>query len=139
MIRAQQESINSLKQILSQLLEDKKKKPKAKTSSKKSKSKWKEGESSSSAHTEEEDQSSSELSKPLSEKEGNSENTSTHSKRMSKLEERLKTLANRKGLQESGVVRQYPAEWDFVLHPPMFKAPTLQALTVRGHRTIDLS
>ena len=57
MIHAQQESIDTLKQMLSQLLEDKKKKPKAKTPSKKSKGKWKEGKSSSSAHTEEEENS----------------------------------------------------------------------------------
>ena len=50
MIRAQQESIDSLKQMLLQLLEDKKK-HKTKTPSKKSKGKWKEGESSSSVYT----------------------------------------------------------------------------------------
>jgi len=44
MIRAQQESIDTLKQMLAQLLEDKKK-SNDKTSSKKSKGKWKEGES----------------------------------------------------------------------------------------------
>jgi len=49
-IRAQQESIDTLKQILSQLLKDKKKQ-KAKTPSKKSKGKRKKGESSSSANT----------------------------------------------------------------------------------------
>ena len=41
MIRAQQESIDNLKQILSQLLENKKKQPKAKTPSKKSKERGK--------------------------------------------------------------------------------------------------
>jgi len=56
MIRAQQESIDTLKQMLLQLLEDKKK-SKAKTPTKKSKGKRKEGESSSSAHTEEEEHS----------------------------------------------------------------------------------
>ena len=56
MIRVQQESIDTLKQMLAQLLEDKKK-SRAKTSSKKSKGKWKERESSSSAHIEEEEQS----------------------------------------------------------------------------------
>ena len=98
--------------MLSQLLEDKKKKPKAKTLSKKSKDKRKEGESSSSAHTEEEEHSNSELSKPSSEEEDNSENTSTHSKRISKLEQRLEALSSRKGLQEVGVVWSYPTEWD---------------------------
>jgi len=50
MIRAQKESIDKLKQMLSQLLGGRKK-PKAKTPSKKSKSKRKEGESSSSGGT----------------------------------------------------------------------------------------
>jgi len=59
MIRAQQESIDNIKQMISQLLEDKKKKPKAKTPSKKSKGKRKEGKSSSYAHTEEEEHSNS--------------------------------------------------------------------------------
>jgi len=53
MIHAQQESIDTLKQMLTQLLEDKKK-SNDKTSSKKSKGKRKEGESSSSVHIEEE-------------------------------------------------------------------------------------
>jgi len=44
MIRAQQESIDTLKQMFAQLLEDKKK-SNAQTSSKKSKGKRKEGES----------------------------------------------------------------------------------------------
>ena len=121
--------------MLSQLLEDKKKKPKAKTPSKKSKGTWKEGESSSSAHTEEKKHSNYELSKPLSEEEGNSENTSTHSKRMSKLEQRLEAIASQKGLQEAEVVRAYPAEWNLVPYPPKFKALTLQPSTARGHRT----
>jgi len=51
MIRAQQESIDTLKKMLSQLLEDKNKKLKTKTPSKKFEGKQKEGESSSSAHT----------------------------------------------------------------------------------------
>ena len=46
MIRAQQESIDTLKQMLAKFLEEKKK-LKAKTSSKKSNGKQKEGESSS--------------------------------------------------------------------------------------------
>jgi len=67
-------------------LRAKKKNPKAKTPSKKFKGKRKEEESSSSAHTEGEKHFNSELSKPSSEEEDNSENMSTHSKRMSKLE-----------------------------------------------------
>ena len=52
MIHAQQESIDSLKQMLAQLLEDKRKST-DKISSKKSKDKRKEGESSSFVHIEE--------------------------------------------------------------------------------------
>jgi len=132
MICAQQESIDSLKKMLSQLLENKKKKPKAKTPSKKSKGKRKEGKSSSSAHIEKEEHSKSELSKPSSEEEDNSENTSTHSNRMSKLEQRLEALVSRKGLQQVGVVWPYPAEWDPVPYPPKFKAPILQAFDGKG-------
>jgi len=52
MIRAQQESIDTLKQMLAQLLKDKKKSD-DKASSKKSKDKRKEGKSSSSVHIKE--------------------------------------------------------------------------------------
>ena len=97
MIHAHPESIDTLKQMLAQLLEDKKK-SKAITSSKKSKGKQKEGEGSSSVHIKEEKQSNSESSKSPSEEGGNSENRSTHSKRMNKLEQRLEVLTNRKGL-----------------------------------------
>ena len=100
--------------MLSQLLENKKKKLKTKTPSKKSKGKWKEGEGSSYAHTKEEEHSNSESFKPPSEEGGNSENGSTHSKRISKLKQRLEVLASQKGLQEAGVVRPYLAEWDLV-------------------------
>ena len=51
---------------------------------------------------------------------------------MTKLEQRLEALTNRKGLQEAGVVRPYPAEWDLVLYPPKFKAPTLQVFDGKG-------
>jgi len=81
MVRTQQEYIDSLKQMLSQLLEDKKK-PKAKTPSKKSKGKQKQGESSSSANTESEEHSYFEPPKSLSEEEDNLENRSSHSKQI---------------------------------------------------------
>ena len=95
--------------MLSQLLKGRRK-PNAKTPSKKSKGKRKEGESSSSVHTEKEEQSNSESSKSPSEEGGNSENWNTHSKRINKLKQHLEALTNRKGLQEAGVVRLYPAE-----------------------------
>ena len=74
--------------------EDKKKKPKAKTPSKKSKGKQKEGESSSSVNIENDDHFDSEPPKSSLKEEDNSENESTHFKRMSKLEQRLEALAN---------------------------------------------
>jgi len=134
MIRTQQESINTLKQMLSQLLKDKKK-PKGKTPSKKSKGKQKEGESSSSANTESEKHSNSELPKSSSEKEDNSENGSSHFKRMIKLEQNLEALTNRDGLQDVRIVQPYPAEWDTVPYPPKFKTPTLHSFNGKGHRT----
>jgi len=73
MIHARQESINSLKQMLAQLLEDRRK-SNDKASSKKSKGKRKEGESSSFIHIEEKEQSNSESSKSSSKEEGNPEN-----------------------------------------------------------------
>jgi len=97
MIRAQQESIDTLKQILAQLLEDKRKST-DKASSKKSKGKRKKGKSPSSVHIEEKGQSNSESSKSPSKEEGNPENGGTHSKRMNQLEQCLKALTNRKGL-----------------------------------------
>ena len=48
------------------------------------------------------------------------------------MEQRLETLTNQKGLQEAGVVRPYPAEWDLVPYPPKFKALTLQAFDGKG-------
>ena len=83
-------------------------------------------------HIEGEEQSNSESSKSSFEEGDNPENGGTHSKRMNKLEQRLKALTNQKGLQEAGVVRPYPAEWDLVPYPPKFKAPTLQAFDGKG-------
>ena len=51
---------------------------------------------------------------------------------MNQLEQRLEALTNRKGLQEAGVVRPYPTEWDLVPYPSKFKAPTLQAFDGKG-------
>ena len=51
---------------------------------------------------------------------------------MSQLELRLEVLTNRKGLQEVGVDRPYPTEWDLVPYPHKFKAPTLQAFDGKG-------
>ena len=85
MIHAQQESIDTLKQMLAQLLEDKKK-SNAKTSSKKSKCKQKEGKSSSSMHIREEKQSNSESSKFSSKEGGDPADGGIDSKRMNKLE-----------------------------------------------------
>jgi len=78
------------------------KKPKAKTPSKISKGKRKEGESPSSTNTESDERFNSEPPKFSSEEKDNSENGSSHSKGMSKLEQCLETLANRDGFQDVG-------------------------------------
>jgi len=133
MFRAQQKSINTLKRILVQLLEDKKK-SNDKASSKKFKGKRKEGKSSSSVHIEEKGQSAPESSKPSSEKGGNSENGSTHSKRMNKLEQSLEALTNRKGLQKIGVVRPYPASGILFRTLLSSKLQPYRLLTAKGHQ-----
>ena len=131
MIRAQQESIDSLKQMLAQLLEDKRKST-YKASSKKSKGKRKKGESSSSVHREENEQPTSGSSKSSSQGKDDRGQRNVHSRRMNQLEQRLEALTNRKGLQEAGVVRPYTTEWDLIPYPPKFKAPTLQAFDGKG-------
>ena len=73
-----------------------------------------------------EEHSTSEPPKSSSEKEDNSENESSHSKRMSKLEQRLEALENWGSLQNVGIVWPYPTEWDTAPYLPKFKALTLQ-------------
>ena len=94
--------------------------------------KRKEGESSSSANIESEEYSNSEPPKSSSEEEDNSENGSSLSKRMSKLEQRLKALAKRDGLQDVGVIQSYPTKWDTAPYPSKFKAPTLHTFDGKG-------
>jgi len=127
MILSQQESIDSLKQAIAQLLEDRRKSP-----PKKSKGKRREGESSSSEPSEETRRSAADSPKSSSQVKGDQDQGKAHAKRMSQLEQRIEALTNRKGLQEVGVVRPYPAEWDLVPYPPKFKAPTLQAFDGKG-------
>ena len=116
---------------MSQLLKNKKK-PKLKTLSKKSKGKRKERESLSSVNTENEEHSNSEPPKSSSKEEDNSENRSTHSKRISKLKQCLEALTKRDRLQDVGLVQPYPAEWDTTPYPPKFKAPTLHTFDGKG-------
>ena len=52
---------------------------------------------------------------------------------MSNLEKCLEALACRGDLQDVGVVRPYPAEWDTAAYPPRFKALTLH--TFEGIRS----
>ena len=89
-------------------------------------------ENLSSANTESEEHSNFEAPKSSSEEEDNSENGNSHSKRMSKLEQCLETLANRGDFQDVGIIWPYPAEWDTALYPPKFKAPTLHTFDGKG-------
>ena len=91
MIRTHQESIDSLKQMLAQLLEDKRKSP-----SRKYKGKRKEGESSSSVHPEENEQPTSDASKSPSQGKGDRDQEKVHSRRMNRLEQRLEALPTAK-------------------------------------------
>ena len=68
-----------------------------------------------------------------SEEEDNSENGSTYSKRMSKLEQCLEALANRDRLQEVGI--PYAAECDTAPYPTKFKVLTLHTFNDKGRRT----
>ena len=99
--------------MLAQLLEDRRKSP-----PKKSKGKRNERESSSSEHSEKKEQPASGSSKSSSQEKNDQDQGKVHSKRMNQLEQRLEALTNRKGLQEAGVVRPYPAEWDLLPYPP---------------------
>ena len=80
MIISQQESIDSLKQMLAQLLEDRRRSP-----PKKSKSKGRKGERSSSEPSEERPQSTSSSSKSSSQVKGDQDQEKDHAKRMSQL------------------------------------------------------
>ena len=51
---------------------------------------------------------------------------------MNELENRLEVITHRGNLQEVGVVRPYPIEWDFTPYPLRFKAPTLQTFDGKG-------
>jgi len=55
-----------------------------------------------------------------------------HFKRMSEIEKCLEAITHRGNLQEVGVVRSYPAEWDVVPYPPKFKTQTLQTFDGKG-------
>ena len=131
MICAQQESIDVLKQMLIKLF-NKKKQLKTKGSS--SQEKGIEVDSSTSESSDGEDANFEKPPTLPEEKEG-SDVRSDHSKRMSELEKHLEALANRKSLQEAGVVRPYPAEQDLVPYPPKFKALNLQAFDGKARLT----
>ena len=51
---------------------------------------------------------------------------------MSKLEQRLEALENRGGLQDVGIIRPYPVEWDTAPYLLNFKAPTLYTFGGKG-------
>ena len=55
-----------------------------------------------------------------------------HAKRMLELETRLDAITHRGELQEVGVVRPYPVEWNDAPYPPKFKAPSLHTFDGKG-------
>ena len=113
MLRVQQETINDLKVMITQLLTNRKKSskdPKPNTSSSKSKEKQKQGESFSSDKTERENNFNSESPKSSSEEEDGTKNGARHSKQMNEFEKYLEAIANRSNLQEARIVQPYPVE-----------------------------
>ena len=52
--------------------------------------------------------------------------------KMNELEIRLEAVANRGELQDIGIVRPYPVEWDSILYPHKFKAPSLHNFDGKG-------
>ena len=59
----------------------------------------------------------------------NSKAEDSHVKRMSELEKYLEAIANQRGLQEVGLVRPYPVEWDATLR---FRESTLHTFDCKG-------
>ena len=128
MLWVQQESINDIKVMITQLLTNWKeslKGPKPNTSSSGSEGKEKQGESSSSKKTESENNPNSKPPKSSSEEEDGSENGARHPKSMNELEKRLDT-------RRRGIVRPYSVEWDVAPYPPNFKVLTLYTFNGKG-------
>ena len=121
--------------MIALLLKKSKKKtksPKTKASSRKSKGKKKDGENSTSKHSNgnENNFGYENLKSSSSEEPKNSEDN--HAKKMNELEKHLEAISNRSNLQEVGVVRPYPVEWDSSPYPPRFKAPNLHVFDGKG-------
>ena len=51
---------------------------------------------------------------------------------MNEIGKRLEAISNRSNLQEVGVVRPYPVEWDLAPYPPRFKGPNVHAFDGKG-------
>ena len=51
---------------------------------------------------------------------------------MNELKKCLEAIVNQINLQEAGIVRPYPAEWDTAPYPPKFKALTLHTFDGKG-------
>ena len=106
MLRVQQDSIDDIKAMITQLLTNQKKSLKGSrpnTSSSNNKGKQKQRESSS-EKAESENNSNSEPPKSSSEKEDSSNNEGSHSKRMNELEKCLEAIVKQSYLEEVGIV-----------------------------------
>ena len=110
-IASQQRSIDTLKHMLEKLLDERGRSP-----PRRPKGKGRKGDSPPSEPSDKPRQFTSDSSKSSSQVRGDTNPERAYDNRMSRLKQRLEALTNRKGLQEAGVVRPYPAEWDLV--PP---------------------
>jgi len=130
MLQVQQEFINDLKKMIALLLKILKKKtksPKTKASSCKSNGKEKEDENSISENSDGNENNFGYENSESSSSEEPENSEDNHAKKMNELEKRLEVISIRSNLQEVGMVRPYPIEWDSAPYPPKFKAPNLHA------------
>jgi len=104
---------------------------KTKASSRKSRGKEKEDENSTSEHSDG-NENNFEYENPKSSSEEPEKSEDNHAKKMNELEKLQEAISNRSNLQEVGVVRPYPVEWDSSSYPPGFKAPNLYAFDGKG-------
>ena len=145
MMQAQQRTIDELKNMVALLLAISKKELKKQGSSSKTTSSSKAETSSKGKGKEKEDEAGtpgnagggndheSDILRSSSEEQVDSEHREDpHNKRIENLEHRLESMVHRSDLQDVGVIRPYPIEWDSAPYPSKFKAPNLHTFDGQG-------
>lgn len=132
-IIAQQETINTMKSMLDQVLR-KKKKTEGSGHKPRSRKKKEMKPTPETSEAEREAHISSEAS-PESSGETSFSDSHPHRKRFDDFQNQLDALKVQKDLAEQGVVRPYPIEWDSVPYPPKFKLTSLTSFDGKGSPT----